>query len=290
MSIEATSSMRSNEAKSGKTRRVYSSRGIAIDVTVATKNSARTLDKCLKAIRANIPVRRLVIVDADSDDGTLAIAKKHNAIVVIEPGPLGRVRYVQAQNCGTDWIAYIDSDVYVYKSWWREVSQYLGQEKVGMVLGFADAPVTTLPIYEAYLKHIARKFGTAAFSNTLVRRRLVLSCQDLLVNIHAGEDTVLARHLNKLNSIIVTIPIALFYHDKTAVSDHPKAFYRWGQSSRLIGGKQGLKNLAKTLKNNVRNWLIFTLDTKRMSVPLLAFLIYLWGWMLMGYVGTRDIR
>jgi glycosyltransferase involved in cell wall biosynthesis len=280
-----------SEVKSGKARRsVYSSKRNAIDVTVATKNSARTLDKCLQAIRANIPVRRLVIVDADSDDRTLAIAKKYDAIVVIEPGPLGRVRFVQAQNCGTDWIAYIDSDVYVYKSWWKEVSQYMGHEKVGMVLGFADAPVTTFPIYEAYLKHIARKFGTAAFSNTLVRRRLVLSCKDLLANIHAGEDTVLARHLDKLNSIIVTIPIALFYHDKAAVSDHPKAFYRWGQSSRLVGGKQGLKNLAKTLKNNIRNWWIFTFETKRLSLPLLAFLIYLWSWMLIGFVKTGDVR
>ena len=261
-----------------------------IDVTVATKNSAHTLDKCLKAIRANIPVRRLVVVDGGSTDGTLAIAKKYGASVVIEPGPLGRVRYAQAQECSTEWIAYIDSDVYVYKSWWSEVSRHIGDEKVGMVLGFADAPVRTLPIYEIYLKHIARKFGTAAFSNTLVRRRLVLSCRGLLVNIHAGEDTVLARHLSKLNNKIITIPIALFYHDKTAFSDHPKAFYRWGQSSRLVGGTQGVRNLAKTLKNNLRNWLIFTLETKRVSVPLLAFLVYLWGWMLIGFIEARDVH
>ena len=279
--------MSSTKSDSGEPRSTSRS-GMTIDVTVATKNSLRTLDRCLKAIRTNIPVHRLVVVDGGSNDGTIEVAKKYDATVVIEPGPLGRVRYVQAQNCLTEWIAYIDSDVYVYKSWWSEVSRYIDDNRVGMVLGFADAPVTTLPIYEVYLKHMARKFGTAAFSNTLVRRRLILSCQDLLANIHAGEDTVLARHLKTLDKFIVTIPIALFYHDKTAVSDHPKAFYRWGQSSRLVGGKQGVKNLAKTLKNNVRNWLIFTFDTKRMSMPLLVFLVYLWGWMLIGYVEGYD--
>jgi len=259
-----------------------------VDVTVATKNSARTLEKCLGAILANIPIHRLVVVDAGSTDRTLEICKKYHATVVTEPGPLGRVRYVQAQNCLTQWIAFIDSDVYIYKSWWSEVSRFTDDEKVGMILGFADAPITTFPIYEVYLKHIARKFGTAAFSNTLVRRELILTCQDLLMNIHAGEDSVLARHLKKLDKTIVTIPIALFYHDKAAVSDHPKAFYRWGQSSRLVGGIQGLKNLAKTFKNNLRNWVIFTLDTHRLSIPLLAFLIYLWGWMLIGFIEARN--
>ena len=261
-----------------------------IDVTVATKNSARTLNKCLSEIRANIPVHRLVVIDAGSNDETVTIAQNYDASVVVESGPLGRVRYLQAQNCLTPWIAYIDSDVYIYNSWWAEVSQYMDDEKVGMVLGFADAPVTTFPIYEVYLKHIARKFGTAAFSNTLVKREFVLSCHELTTNIHAGEDTILARHLKGLNKTIVTIPLALCYHDKVAVSDHPKAYYRWGQSSRLVGGTQGLKNLAKTLKNNVRNWLIFTLETGRPNVILLAYLVYLWGWMLIGFVEAREIH
>jgi len=267
-----------------KVRIVSHSRQLTIDVTVATKNSARTLDKCLESIRANIPVRLLVVVDADSRDRTLAIAKKYGACVVSEQGPLGKVRYVQAQECLTEWIAYIDSDVYVYKSWWSEVSRYIEDQQVGMVLGFADAPITTFPIYEVYLKHIARKYGAAAFSNTLVRRESVLSCKELLKNIHAGEDTILARHLKKQKMRLVTIPVPLCLHDKTAVDDHPKAFYRWGQSSRMVGGREGLKNLIKTLRNNVRNWLLFTCESKRVSIRLLVFLLYLWAWMLLGYM------
>ena len=257
---------------------------LTVDVTVATKNSVRTLDKCLEAIHTNVPIRRLIIVDAGSNDGTLAIAKKYDALIIIEPGPLGRVRYVQAQNCETEWIAFVDSDVYLYKSWWPEVEKYVLQDEVGMILAFSDAPVRGFPIYEEYLKHIARKFGAAAFSNTLVRRELVLSCKELLNNIHAGEDTILARHIKKQKMRIVTITIPLCLHDKTAVDDHPKAFYRWGQSSRMVGGREGLKNLIKTLKNNLRNWLLFTWESKRLSIRLLAFLIYLWGWMLVGYM------
>jgi glycosyltransferase involved in cell wall biosynthesis len=260
-----------------------------IDVTVATKNSARTLDRCLSAIWANIPVRNLIVVDAGSDDDTVEIARHNGGTVILESGLLGRVRYVQAMKCETEWIAYVDSDVYIYDSWWHEVSKYLGSQGVGMVLGFADAPITKFPIYEDYLKHIARKFGMAAFSNTLVRRKLVLSCTQLLNKIHVGEDTVLARHLKTNGMQIVSIPKRLFYHDKTAVGDHPKAFFRWGQSSRIIGGREGVRNLAKTLKNNLRNWWIFTKDTKRVDMTLLAFLLYLWWNMLLGYLHPRNL-
>jgi glycosyltransferase involved in cell wall biosynthesis len=257
---------------------------MTIDVSVATMNSARTLDKCLKAIRASVPVRQLIIVDGGSTDDTLEISRKHDAIVVNEAGLLGLVRYVQAKCCQTEWVAFIDSDVYVYENWWPEVSRYLCNSDVGMILGFSDARVGKLPIYETYLKHMARKFGAAAFSNTLVRRELVLSCSELLNNVHAGEDTILARHIKKHNMRIVAIAIPLCFHDKVAVADHPAAFYRWGQSSGLVGGIQGLTNLIKTLKNNLRNWLIFTWETRRFSLHLLVFLIWLWCWMLLGYL------
>jgi glycosyltransferase involved in cell wall biosynthesis len=257
---------------------------VTIDVTVATKNSARTLNRCLSAINANIPVHQLIVVDGNSTDGSTELAKRRGASVVAEGGLLGRVRYVQALSCQTEWVAYVDSDVYIYESWWPHVSRYLNTPNVGMILGEADAPIAKLPIYEKYLKHITRKFGAAAFSNALIRRELVLSCKELLDDIHAGEDTILARHLRGLGMRIVTLSTPLFYHDKTAVDDHPKAFFRWGQSSRIVGGRAGLKNLAKTLKNNIRNWWIFTTETGQVNMQLLAFLLYLWWQMLLGYL------
>lgn len=259
-----------------------------VDVTVATKNSARTLDKCLTAIRENIPVNQLVVVDAGSQDETLEIAKKHNAVIVTEPGLLGRVRYVQAQHCETDWIAYVDSDVYVYASWWLQVSRFMHDKRVGMVLGLGDSREDArLPIYEVYLKHLARKFGSEAFSNTLVKRKLLLSCRGLLT-VHAGEDSFFARHLNRLQQRIVTLPSRLCYHDTDTFSDHPSAFCRVGQSSRLQG-VHGLWNLVKVFKNNCRNWLIFTCETKQVNVLLFGYLMYLWVWMVVGFCGV-DLK
>lgn len=259
-------------------------RTMSVDVTVATLNSGRTIERCLKAIRSNIPVRRLVIVDGGSTDDTVDIARRYNAELIVERGLLGRVRYVQAQNCGTDWIAFVDSDVYVYPSWWLEVSKFAKEPMVGMIIGMCDSPIVRLPIYEDYMGYLITKHGAVAFSNTLIRRDVMLSCKKLLGPIHAGEDTVLAKHLSNVQMRILTVHKRLAYHDKSGTLEHPSAYYRWGQSSRLIGGKQGVKNIAKTLRNNVRNWISFSKESKEISLKLLMFLIYLWVCSLEGYI------
>jgi len=257
---------------------------MTIDTSIATRNNAKTIARCIKAIRSSIPVGRLVVIDGGSTDDTVPIARSLGADVLVNRGLLGSVRYVQAQECSSEWIAIIDSDVYVYPEWWPEISRHRDSD-VGMILAIGDSPSDRLPIYEDYIKHIARRFGSIAFSNTLVRRDLILSCSELQNNIHAGEDTIFGRYVQKIGMRIITVQKRLVYHDKNTVDEHPGAFLRWGQSLRTRGGKDGTRELAKTLKNNLRNWLLFTKDTRRFSVSLLLFLLYLWLWTFIGYVG-----
>jgi len=256
-----------------------------IDVSIATKNNAKTIGRCLQAISETIPVSRLVVVDGGSTDDTIEIAKSMSAEIKINKGLLGSVRYYQAQKCSSDWIAIIDSDIYIYPSWWTELSHYMGEPDVGMILAIGDSPKDRLSIYEDYITHIAKRFGSVAFSNTLVRRELILSCNELLENIHAGEDTIFGRYLRRIGMRVITIQKRLVYHDKNIVDEHPGAFLRWGESLRIRGGTDGARELAKTLKNNLRNWLIFTKETRRLSISLLLFLLYLWVWTFSGYVG-----
>ena len=263
---------------------------MTVDVTIATKNSARTIGPCIRAIRGSVPVNKLIVLDGGSSDQTVRIAKSLGAVVKIDKGLLGSVRYHQAEQCKTEWIAIVDSDVYVYPDWWAEVSKYTVDSDVGMILAMGDAPVDRLHIYSDYVSHIAERFGSAAFSNTLVRRKLVLSCRELKNRIHAGEDTIFARYLASIGMRIVTVKKRLVYHDKNIVDEHPRAFLRWGESLRTRGGLIGPKELAKTLKNNLRNWGIFARDTHTMSLRLLAFLLYLWLCTFVGYVrGVKSI-
>jgi glycosyltransferase involved in cell wall biosynthesis len=89
-----------------------------IDVAVATKNNEATIRRCLGSIRQNIPVKHLIVVDGGSTYGMLTIARQFDTRIVTETGLLGRVRYRQAEESCTEWVAYVDSDVYVYPNWW----------------------------------------------------------------------------------------------------------------------------------------------------------------------------
>ena len=86
-----------------------------LSIVIPTLNSAKTLDACLRAIRAqSIPEDRyeIVIADAGSSDQTLEIAKRHK-VDTITPNPLktgeaGKTAGIKAAK--GDIIALVDSD------------------------------------------------------------------------------------------------------------------------------------------------------------------------------------
>jgi hypothetical protein len=172
----------------------------------------------------------------------------------------------------------------VYKAWWPEVSRYIEMSNVGMVLGFADAEIGKLPEYDAFLKYRAKKFGAEAFSNTLVRRRLVLECQSELMLVHAGEDSIVARHIEQRGYQVVTIPKKLCFHDRSIIETHPQAYFRSGQSIRLSNGVGGIYRMAISMCTAVRDWWSFNRHTGRFNIALLAYLGKLYVWMTIGFL------
>ena len=260
-----------------------------INVTVATLNNTGTIERCLQEIWSNIPVRRLIVVDGGSRDDTISVARRYGAKVVHEPGVLGKVRYVQAHECETRWVAYIDSDIYVYKEWWEEMSKYLDDPHVGMVLGFADAELGRIPQYDVFLKYRAKKFGAEAFSNTMVKRELVLGCEGELENVHAGEDSVVAKHAIARGYRIVTIPKRLCFHDRKLIETHPHAYFRSGQSIRHRNGARGVYRIANSMRTAARDWWAFSRDTGEFSLQLPVYLGKLYSWMIIGYLSDPSL-
>jgi glycosyltransferase involved in cell wall biosynthesis len=254
-----------------------------IDVTVATKNNEATLARCLSAIRENIPVNHLVVVDGGSTDKTLDIARRFNAKIVTERGLLGRVRYRQCEECCTDWIAFVDSDVYVYPTWWITMSRHIAH-KNGMIVGIGESsyPSRTY-FYERYFNYNAKRYGLEAFSNTLVKRALLLSCKALLDGVHAGEDTIFAKYVKAQGKLVVTVdergPIC--YHDKHA--DMPYAFFRSGQS---IGMSGDFMRAFRVLPNNLRNWIAYSKSVSEFDPRLMAYIIYLWIALIRGFFAS----
>ena len=84
-----------------------------VSVVVLTKNSARTLEKCLVSIERERPFE-IIAVDGQSKDGTLGILRKHGIKVLsetVEARGFGFSRQLGVKAAGSPYVMFVDSDV-----------------------------------------------------------------------------------------------------------------------------------------------------------------------------------
>jgi len=239
-------------------------RSLKVDVSVVTYNSGKTLDKCLNSIEKYVPVNRLLIGDGGSTDNTLKIARDHGAKIYLfrgEENKIGRIRYKLAELAETDWLLYVDSDVYLYQTFWPRVSRYV-MEGVGMIMAAQDGHPSPL---QKYFEWRNRKFGFITFSNTLVPRAVLLKVKELL-NTHTGEDAIYGKRILEMGLKIVRIYEHLSFHDKD-IQEFNLAFRRWGADLRT---KKDVMELVKTILRHFRNTVLYTVEEQTLEgVPIL---------------------
>lgn len=82
-----------------------------VSVVVLTRNSARTLARCLKSIVAERP-GEIIAVDSKSTDATLLILRRYGVRVVADPScSLGRARQAGVISASRKYLMFVDSDV-----------------------------------------------------------------------------------------------------------------------------------------------------------------------------------
>lgn len=109
-----------------------------VDVLVRTFNSATTLSACLAAARRHLPVRRIIVVDRHSTDGTIEIAQAFGAELHFEETGIGRATKLAARLAATENVLYLDSDVILRSaSFYADAVHELTQPRVGAVVGVA---------------------------------------------------------------------------------------------------------------------------------------------------------
>lgn len=260
-----------------------------IDVCVVEKNSSRTLAKCLSAIKQNLPGMGLIVLDDHSSDESASIARKFTNKVFTVSGVLGAVRYEAAKRATGRWIIFIDSDVYVYPNWWRKVRDFLHDNKVGWVTGLHDYPCI-LPLWKEYHDNIFMRHGATAFSNTALRRDLLLDCKEIKL-VHGGEDWVVKLHIMNQGMRAITLTDKLSYHDNENLSGYFKAYFRWGQSYRLnLSPRLALAaGYLSFVKSPIVDWLTFT-RIRKISLTLLFIVILVGVWGILGILRGMKPR
>lgn len=107
-----------------------------LTVCVCTYNSAATLRECLSSVRRALPLSRLIVVDHNSSDGTLEIARSFGGEIFSEGSGLGRARQLCLELAQSPYLAFVDSDVQIVKeSFFDEAARRLNDPTYGAVVG-----------------------------------------------------------------------------------------------------------------------------------------------------------
>ena len=175
-----------------------------IDVVMLTKNSEHVLERCLVSIYENVPVKRLIVVDASSKDRTLEIMnefnrKYGNVKVITENGSRAKAREIGIGEVETEWFLFADSDVILCKDWAGKAEKHVA-DGVGAVWGLnIDViPNVTSRFYLKSLAMVARECFKlrGGMHDTLIRTGIV---KDIKIpgELHAYEDAYIVDWVKK---------------------------------------------------------------------------------------------
>jgi len=274
-----------------------------IDVTIATKNSEDTIEKCIVNIKKFIPYNEIIVVDGKSTDKTAKIAERLDAKVIFNDELLGQIRYNQASLCKSSWIAIIDSDVIINKNWWPEVSKHMKNQKVGAIYGWLNESFEKfIPSYEKYENFFRERYvtnpgpflprskykqwGVFTFSNALIKRDIIIKSKNDLLNKHASEDNIIAKNIVKWNYLIIPVCKNLGEHIHKNPIKHCKMRYnRMGRSLVINWGKlYGLRKIPLYFCNLLFDFTKYSISTHSFDFKLFKFLLELYKELVNGVI------
>jgi glycosyltransferase involved in cell wall biosynthesis len=201
---------------------------VPIDVVVPTKNSARTLKPCLSAVYREIPVCHLIVIDANSSDGTVEILSRYpNVDLVRGPWHLGKAREIAIKRVHTDFFAFVDSDVVVGANWMKEMLAYMRDSGVGAVEGTGRPSGIWIPLSERIAQSMRLPKQRPYTGNTLIRTSVVKDIR--LPDVLLYEDYLIRKHIQEkgLKWIQTRRPLAV--QVSTIFESNPKQAIYAGQ-------------------------------------------------------------
>ncbi len=238
-----------------------------IDVVMITKNSEKPcLKESLNSIVHNLPLKRLIVVDSFSSDGTLGVINELVAdkkIVQAEAGR-GKAREIGIGEVHTDLFAFVDSDVILSDGWYAKIIFHL-EPRIGAVEG-------NVKTREGQVQNITK--NRRAYTNcTLVRTEAVrgISIPD---EVRVYEDQYIRRFIEKRHFewLKVADPCSLHLSGSSRIADA----YEIGR----IGGKYRLETFASRVRHLISVLLRSILggDVEDLAIQLRIVKGHLAGW------------
>jgi glycosyltransferase involved in cell wall biosynthesis len=203
-----------------------------VDVVVCAKNSAETLRPVLERVLRYVPVNRLIVIDGESDDGTVKIAEEFGAEIHSDGGKgLGYARNMALSLVETPIFAFIDADTLIPKNWFSLI-RHFKDPKVAVANGYTFFGRNN-PVLKALSDYQLRsdRLEPPSFSNTLVSVRSVVDVGGIREDLPSCEDSELHERLSK-NGFRWVVDKRIVAHHPRSLSEHLSHVKWWGRGSR----------------------------------------------------------
>lgn len=100
---------------------------VAVSVVIITKNEAKNIVDCIRSARTI--TKNIIVVDAESEDDTAALAANENAIVInLKWNGYGYARNIGAASAEHDWILSLDADERITPSFVDQLQQHFADD------------------------------------------------------------------------------------------------------------------------------------------------------------------
>jgi glycosyltransferase involved in cell wall biosynthesis len=259
-----------------------------VSIIVPTKNSASTLEACLKSIREQTYQNvELIVVDNFSTDATQEIAKKY-ADKVFEQGPerSAQVNYGVEQAIG-EFVYKVDSDFVLDP---QVVSQCMEE----VVKGFDAIVVHNSPdVRVSWIAKIRKfevdmyKYDITHSSARFVKREVYQKIGGFNSKITAGEDYDFQNKLNRSGYKTGFVEAeALHLGEPTNIWKHMKKYYDYGKdfvNYYSANKKESGEQLTPFRNVYAKNWKSFVRHPLK-TVSFLAYTTFKYSFALTGFI------
>jgi glycosyltransferase involved in cell wall biosynthesis len=218
-----------------------------IDIIMITKNSVEPcLDESLTSIeeaaRSAGIEPKLIVVDGGSTDSTLEIVTNHEKlrpVTLYDDGNRATARQKGIEQVGSEFFAFIDSDVVLPNEWFSQILSHFDDPEVGAVWG---ATIQTAPKRRKYIEAMAKLFGRdpmdmartygdvrGCLHDTMIRTEAVRGIE-IPPQLHVMEDHYVRQYIEKGGWRWVSTDSPFSYHnmgDDSPDNAYMDAYYGW---------------------------------------------------------------
>jgi len=219
-----------------------------VSVVILTRNSEKTIRKCLESLlNQSFKPHEIIVVD-HSDDRTPEIAKQMGAKVIrVSRKGRGYARNIGIREAVGDIIVFIDSDCIAHPLWLENlIKEFEKNTAIAGVSGNVYV-ANSEKLIAALIDKITRNKPHYATWNIAYRKKVLLEVGGFNEELDTCEDLELAWRILEKGYSIVFEPKAIVYHyHREKLLDFLKQQYKYGlgvAKARKIHHKSNIKSL-----------------------------------------------